>query len=263
MTAAVPACAPALPTGVKNGRGLLWSAAEEAILHRLYPRHGTDGCLPYLPARLPRAIIAKANKLGLLAQSPHRRQADSTPALDAAIRRLYAHGKPGPGKMADFARRTGRPRQWVRSRAIALGAAVPARGGRRWTPAEDQVLRDHEGRGARFLQRRLVAQGITDRSETAIAERCRRLRLQCDDGADRYTVQDIARALGLDGHVIAAWIKRGLLQGAMTVSQDGNPGEWRVTHAALRHFMVANPLEWWPGRCERSWLVDILANGGR
>ena len=40
---------------------------------------------------------------------------------------------------------------------------------------------------------------------------------------------------------------------------DGRASEWIVSRANLRAFMVRYPGEWFPVRCDRFWLVDILA----
>jgi hypothetical protein len=250
---------PAADAG-KTGKGYSWSADELRVLRERYPYGGVLACLPFLPARNEPAVRAKASKLGLRYLSGYRQQPPSTDALDAAIRQLYAAGLIKPGAMAAFVRRHGRPRQWVRSRAIQLGVA-PARAARHWTPAEDALLARHEGRGARYMQKALIAAGITDRTEPAIAERCRKLALDArKDRGDDYTCNAAAAALGLDSHVILRWITAGRLPAQRIPPANGGAGHsWRIRHRDLRDFMIRYPLDWYPGRCDRSWLVETLA----
>ena len=58
----------------------------------------------------------------------------------------------------------------------------------------------------------------------------------------------------------AIWINKGLLKASRGETRDdGRASEWLITRARLRTFLIAYPGEWYPGRCDRYWLVEILA----
>lgn len=244
------------------GRGPRWSLEELRVLRERYPTGGALACVPYLPTRNENTIRAKANKLRILHQRGYMRQAPSDDLLDAAIRKLYAKGKPAPGKMAALCARYGRPRQWVRSRAIKLGAIAHIRG-RNWTPEEDAILREHAGFGPRKMQKALIAAGITDRTEPAIAERCRRVHgisNAVERDPDLYSANDVAGLIGEDVHRILGWLSRGGLRGrAEHDPATGRVTRWNITRKDLREWMIRHPQDWLPARCDRYWLIEILA----
>jgi hypothetical protein len=244
------------------GRGPRWSVDELRVLRERYPTGGALACLPFLPARHENTIRAKANKLGIRHHAQYARQAPSDDLLDAAIRKLYAKGKPAPGAMAKLCARYNRPRQWVRSRAIKLGAITHIRG-RNWTADEDAILRELAGFGPRKMQKALVKAGFTDRTEPAIAERCRRVHAisnRVERDPDLYSANDVAGLLGEDDHRILGWLNRGALRGrAERDPVTGRVTRWNVTRKDLREWMIRHPQEWLPARCDRYWLVEILA----
>lgn len=250
---------PALPLTEKIGRGQGWSPAELQVLMDRYPQGGTGACLPFLPARSDAQIRARARKLGLSFNEGYHQWHPSTDQLDAAIRRLYAGGRLKPGAMLAFCRTWGRSRQWVRSRAIQLRVVGSTGTSRRWTEEEEAILARLEGRGTRAMQRALIAAGYRDRTEPAIAERCRTRDLAVRDQGDEYSATSAAAALGIEVHQVLNWIKRGQLKAAAQRTPGGEVGIYRIAHADLREFLITYPLDWHPGRCDRAWLVEILA----
>jgi hypothetical protein len=243
------------------GRGPRWSTEELRVLRERYPTGGALACLPFLPARAEHSIRAKANRMGILAQRAHVRQAPSDDLLDQAIRKLYALGKPRPGAMATLCARYDRPRQWVRARAITLGAIKHTRG-RDWTPEEDAILREHEGHGLRTMQKALIAAGIRDRTEPAIQERCRRaLRISTavDRDPDLYSAAEIAVLMGEDSHRVINWIRRSGLPARAEREPNGRVTRWNVRRADLRRWLIEHPQSWLPARADRFWVIEILA----
>ena len=86
------------------------------------------------------------------------------------------------------------------------------------------------------------------------------LGLERRDKSEEFTANEVGRLLGLDSHVVLNWIKAGSLKAQRGDTRgDGRASEWIVTRANLRAFMIRHPGEWFPGRCDRFWLVDILA----
>jgi hypothetical protein len=246
--------------GPLTPRGHLgWSRAEWDVLTDHYPQGGALACAPYLPHRPLNSIRFAAARLGLHYRPYYRRQPPSDDRTDAAIRQLYANGQPPPGAQHALCVRLQRPRQWLRQRAIKLGAIRYIRG-RNWTGPEDAILAALEGQGPRAIQKKLIAAGYRDRSEASIGERCRRLGLCAIlDRAGTYSANEVGLLLGQNVHVVLRWIKAKRLPAQAQRSQDGGVVAWRVTHQHLREFLIANPLEWTPARVDRFWLIDILA----
>lgn len=251
----------ARPDGRRTGRYLAWSPAEEAVIRAYYPRGGALACQPLLPARQAEAIAMKAQRLGVRYRDGYQYQPPSDERTDRLLRELYVNGSVAKGSMAALAVKLGRPRQWLRQRAIALGVAASLRGPN-WRPEEDAILEALEGRGPRAMQKALARAGYR-RPETAIAARCSRISISAGlDRSDVYSGNEIGRLLGIHDHrVITRWIKSGALR-ATAERAPLPPHEvisWRVRRQDLRSWMIANPLLWWPGRCDRYWLVEILS----
>jgi hypothetical protein len=255
--------APAYPVERLEGKRPFWSPAEWAVLRRYYPELGAAGLAPYLPARTVPAITETARKAGIHFNAPYSKQKPTTAQLDQAIKRLYKNGVLESGQMARFCRQWDRPRQWVRMRAIQLGVCQPRRRGVGWQAEEDAILEQFEGRGTRYVQVQLMKAGHLGRTEPAIAQRMKYLDLTVRDRTDFYTAQEVSRLLNLEIHVPLNWIKAGKLKAKKRASQsDAATVAWEIRRSDLRAFMIAYPGEWYPGRCDVYWLVDILANRG-
>lgn len=253
-----PPLVPAEPGGPCRGTKRQWSPAELALLDAYYPDLGPTRIAPYLPARTVQAITEYARKRGLHHQAGHTFR-PTTPEIDRAIKRLYHRGYLKPGELKKFCQTWDRPRQWVRLQAIRLGVRFE---GRRtpWTPEEDAILDAHEGRGTRYVQKALTAAGFPGRTEPAIGQRMWLLGLERRDKSEEFTASEAGRLLGEDSHVVLNWIKAGALVAKRgETRQDGKAAEWFVSRANLRAFMIKHPGEWFPGRCDRYWLVDMLA----
>lgn len=248
-----------MPDTKRNGKNFCWSEAEIEVLRHLYPQGGVLLVRPLLPARADHSINCKAALLGIRFHSGYYRQPDSTPMEDKSIRAIYARGgRADSAKLHAHLRKYKRTRQWVRSRAIQLGyVAMPSR--RHWTPAEEAILRDCEGIGTRQTQRLLTQAGYR-RTEPAIAERWRSMGLSARyKNADVYTANDVSALLGMDIHIILSWCQRGRLKARADSTFVGTIATWHIDRKDLRSFLISHPLEWYPGRCDRPWLVDILS----
>ena len=251
---------PVQPLPERTGNGLRWSPEELMVLRERYPTGGALACMPFLPAREARAITAKARRLGMRFFASYQRQAPSDERTDRLIRALYANGAPKPGAMRDLQAQTQRPRQWLRARAIALGAIQHIRGPN-WTPDEDAILERLEGKGPRTQQKALVAAGFTGRSESSIAERCRRLGMMSTvDRSEIYSLNDVTKLLGITNHcTISRWLQRGDLKAKSQGTDTAGVTRWAIRRADLREFLITHPLEWLPARCDRHWLIELLA----
>ena len=243
-----------------------WTPRELQVIRERYPEGGSAACAPLLPARTPNAIVERARKLGVRHHREYVKAAPSNDLLDAAIRKLYARGKPPNGAMAEFAARWKRSRQWVRGRAIKLGCALSMGQDRRWTEAEEALLLDAIDLSPRAAQKRMAAElGIQDRTEPAIAERMRLLRRRHGlarepaRDPDLFSARELRLLMGVDHKAVSRWISRGLLEARAKRDQFGATVSWEIRRGPLREFLIRYPSEWHPGKCDRYWLVEILA----
>lgn len=242
-----------------------WTARELQVVRERYPEGGAVACAPLLPERTNAAITERARKLGIHHHRRYIKAAPSNDVLDAAIRKLYSQGKPRAGQMAAFAAQWQRSRQWVRARAITLGVAASMGQFRAWSAAEDELLLreiDHAPRTVQICMRDQL--DIRDRTEPAIAERMRWLRRQHGlsrplPDPDIYSGNELERVMGVDHRTISRWISRGMLFARARRDKHGVILRWEIRRKALREFMIAHPAEWHPGKCDRYWLVEILA----
>lgn len=241
-----------------------WSAPELQVIRERYVAGGATACAPLLPERTLPAINDRARKLGLRHHRQYIKAAPSNDALDQAIRSLYAQGKPRNGQMAEFARHWARSRQWVRARAIQLGAIAPMGQFRPWTADEERVLLEAIDHTPRTAQLRLAEQlGIRDRTDSAVAERMRRLRRTHGlagpaPDPDRFSVHELQQLMGVHHRTVARWIKLGLLRAKTVRDAHGVVLRYEIRRGRLREFLITYPAEWHPGKCDRYWLIELL-----
>jgi hypothetical protein len=159
-----------------------WSDLEDTLL-----RLAGDRGIPAteLAPRLRRpveSIRARRRKLRLARPAAQR----YTDADDATLRARWSSGD-----IETLARELGRTPDALRLRARGLGLHRPPPR-RRWTPAEDAIVRDGYTRGLACGE---IADSLPDRSPTAVAARARKLGLATY--ARRWTPQDHARLRAL------------------------------------------------------------------
>lgn len=151
-----------------------WRADEDAAVRDGYERGLSCAHIAAeLPGRTPTAVAARAAKLGVATYARAW-----TPREDHALRQLARNGI----ELERAARRLGRTPEALRARARKLDLAPPrsprtGRGGRRWTPSEDELLRLYGALNPAALA------DLLDRSPEAITQRLRRLGLR--EGAQR------------------------------------------------------------------------------
>lgn len=249
------------------GARRFWTTKELATLRAIYPTSGLPGCIEALPGRTSRAIYGMAGTLKLLAPVTERRGAPyqrwtTTPHIDAAIVRTY-QTNPTKGAVKQLGHSINRPRSWIRARATQLGCAVPRFKEPPWSDKEKEIVATHATKSPEIIARILVRAGHK-RTATAVAVQRKRLGISSID-PDNYTARGVGTLMGVDGKTVLGWIEKGWLQasrrGTDRVAIQGGD-MWLIRPAAVRAFVIDNVAAVDIRKCDKFWLVDLLANGG-
>lgn len=165
-----------------------WTEWEDAVV-----RDGYTSGLPcaeiahQLPQRSSASVAARARKLGLVSYAGRWSTQDQLRLMQLTIT---------GSTIEDAAQKLNRTPEAIRRRAARLGIAPPAkarasRDGRRWTPAEDELLRLHHALNpARLAQ-------LLGRSDGAVCLRLRALGLRA--AAARSPHHPVSRRNGAAG----------------------------------------------------------------
>lgn len=247
---------PVTPTAPRTGTRASWTPRERQVIREHYLRGGTAACAALLPARSKHAISEQARRLGLRRQKPHAAPQPSSEWIDAELRRFYGRARTASGELKALSQRLGRSRQWIYSRARAIGAIVGRIKPPNWLQEEDDILHAHEGKGLRAIQKRLAAAGYR-RSAAAITARLydHGLSARVDD-PDLFTANQLASAMRVDSKQVCQWIERGWLR----ATRDGSGASaWRIRRRDVRRFLIEHIGRWDHQRIEQYWLVEMLA----
>jgi hypothetical protein len=155
-----------------------WSAAEDHALRDGYSagRSCEEIHRSGLPRRSPGAIAARARKLGLTSYARAW-----TPEEERRLAMLLAWGTPPEQIALALTRSPEAIRQRARRRGLQIPAAhPPERNGRRWTPAEDEILLLHPGVSPGVLS------NLLSRSDHSIRQRQSRLGVRTGNRSPHY-----------------------------------------------------------------------------
>ena len=174
--------------------------------------------------------------------------------IDQRIRDGYAAAR-AKGDYARLADELGRPRWWVQKRAAALGLTRTVRTRLdAWSAGELELIERWGTCTLPVIRRKLAAAGYT-RTETAIAVKLKRLRIDRDD-PDRWSPGDVARALGVDPATVRDWIaRRGLA--AVTVGRSDR-ARLAIERKALRGWIKLHPRYVDLRRVDQVWFMDLI-----
>lgn len=139
-------------------------------------------------------------------------------------------------------------RHQIRYRASELGLTRVAH--RRWTPAEDERLRELTRQGASLA----MMGKLLRRSIGAVRQHVRDLHIRRLEVAG-HTASSVAHGLGCTSDVVYRWIKAGHLR---AIHMDGQI--YIVTPADLRAFLVEHRDLWSLRTCSKAWLVQALTS---
>lgn len=171
-----------------------------------------------------------------------------TPERDAFLVKHYDGNT--KGRAAQIARTFGWPRWVINKRAGQLALTRPIER-QDWTEDEVSFLHQHLGaRTAAWIAKRL------SRSEAAVAMKIKRLGLcrRVDDGT--YSARQVAAGFGIDGHVVDAWIRSGLLKATRDMQQER--ATWRVHPEDVAVFIRSNPMAFDIRKVDQVWFLDVL-----
>ena len=185
-----------------------------------------------------------------------------TPETDALIRDAYV-------KLRNFGNRRalpalrgklGWPKHVINKRGRELGLARVKE--KPWTSEEKALLDKWAHLSLPRIRLKLRRAGF-DRSETGIKLKMRRM-LITKDTLDYCSPTKIALAMGIDGHKVMSWIRRGWLhaetKGTARTEQQG--GDAHLVHLnELRHFLLNHPDEYELGPIEKFWFLDVVSGG--
>jgi hypothetical protein len=195
--------------------------------------------------------------------SQARPRSTFTPAMDAAILRVYREIKPRDWRapaIRNLARALGLPRWRVSHRARELGAYQPRIKELPWSSRELHILELNAHYTAKTIQEKLKASGFI-RSFNGIHVKLVRMRFkkQCVKGSARV----VAECFGVDPSTVAdQWIRQGLLKasrrGTDRTSQQGGD-EWLIKEKDIKAFIINNIGIIDLRKVDKFWFVAILA----
>lgn len=184
-----------------------------------------------------------------------------TEKLDARIEAEYAKHVRGTCKR--LSKELGISTSYISFRARVLGCRslrASSERERPWSKEEDRVLIDHGHEPAKLLVRRFARRGRPGRTQDMIYRRAAFLvnRGEMDPlGVPRdglYSPDDICSAMGVCRRTFGKWVNSGVLK----AERKGDSRVY-VKLRDLRRFLIDGIILYDPGRCDKFWLVDVLA----
>ena len=190
-----------------------------------------------------------------------RRKYIFTDQIDQRIREIYQNhpdAKTRPG-IRLLAKKVGMPHWSLKRRAHELGLARTKE--QRWSEPELEILARHAWMSDERIRLKLKAAGYP-RTVTGIHLKLKRMRFKEDMGF--YSANGLARALGIDNHTVARWIRAGHLKakyrGTERTEQQG--GDIYLIHEKdVRRFILQHPSDIDLRKVDQLWFLDVITNG--
>lgn len=184
-----------------------------------------------------------------------------TPPLDAMLRAAY---RTVPLDL--LAAACGRSPASIQRRASLLGLrrsdrplAPAPQAKRRWTAADDDLIREQYGTGPTWRLARQLG-----RSEVAVRVRAKRLGINA--AVNVWSARQLADLFGVDSHVPERWRAAGLLTGRRSIGA-GPHRRWAFDGLAVERFIQDHPAAYnrrriqpgyWRDLAEQTWQADPL-----
>jgi len=175
------------------------------------------------------------------------------------IKKMYLDEATDRGKVGRLAKKIGVPRTKLTNIARSNGWIPVKMAGdyhRAWCDKEDELIIRNGHCAPITTQRRLKKYGYS-RSISAIE--VRRAKLRACSYSDGMSAQELAMCMGVDSHIVLRAIKAGKLKAKRKEGYEGQKVDWFILPKAVREYIKT----WLPEidlrKCEKFWLVDVLA----
>ena len=190
-----------------------------------------------------------------------RRKYNFTDQIDQRIREIYQNhpdAKTRPG-IRLLAKKVGMPHWALKKRARELGLARTKE--RPWSEPELDILTRYAWMSDERIRLKLKAAGYA-RTVTGIHLKLKRMRFKED--VSFYSANGLARALGIDNHTVARWIRAGHLKakhrGTKRTKQQG--GDIYLIHEKdVRRFILEHPTAIDLRKVDQLWFIDVITKG--
>lgn len=236
-----------------------WRTHEVSALRDLYPLGGAAAVRAAMPHRTLGSIYTTAQRLGIRCHKPStqgkrfERVHHNSERIDQMIRDAYAQAR-RRGDLKRLLAPIGRPAWWVHKRAAVLGCTHNNRARVGQWQADEIALLERWGSCTLVSIRRKLAAAGHQRTETAIAIKLKRLRIDRDD-PDTWTARGLAELLGVTGTTVIDWIERRGLPA--TCTQCGSQRRYTVTRRALRGWIRLHPRYVDLRRVDQPWFMEL------
>lgn len=246
-----------------------WTESELTALKHCYVTVPTAELASRL-GHSAHCIRSKANLLGLRKapekNQKHPRAHQWTEAEDEALRRMWLDvGARISGHNAAWAaRQLGVTVAQARTRAAVLGLRRCRLKEACWSDAELELLDQWLHLPPPLIRQRLQRKGFRRTESAIVVQRYRRFGgLAMATGG--YSATQLATMLGTSTRPVLGWIEKRWLAATprgVTLNETGGPGDrWTITPAAIRRFIVDNPIHI-TSRVNLVWLIDLLGGKG-
>lgn len=186
-----------------------------------------------------------------------------TPAMDDQIRQAYqlhVTNRRSVSIKGTLCKRFGVPPWAIQQRAAKLGLCRAKE--KPWTEPELHLLERHAWKVETRIEQIFRSAGFA-RSAVAIRVKLRR---HFVGGKVQhypfYSANRLSQLIGLDRHVINAWINGGLLKARRQgTAHAGTPRDfWMIYPEDVRQFLTANPMAFDLRKVDQLWFMDLLTN---
>ena len=190
-----------------------------------------------------------------------RRKYNFTDQIDQRIREIYQNhpdAKTRPG-IRLLAKKVGMPLWALKKRARELGLARTKE--QPWSEPELDILARYAWMSDERIRLKLKAAGYA-RTVTGIHLKLKRMRFKED--VSFYSANGLARALGIDNHAVARWIRAGHLKAKYrgTERTDQQGGDIYLIHEKdIRRFILEHPTDIDLRKVDQLWFLDVITNG--
>ena len=190
-----------------------------------------------------------------------RRKYIFTDQIDQRIREIYQNHPDAKTRhgVRLLAKKVGMPHWALKKRARELGLARTKE--QPWSEPELDILARYAWMSDERIRLKLKAAGYA-RTVTGIHLKLKRMRFKED--VSFYSANGLARALGIDNHTVARWIRSGHLKakyrGTERTEQQG--GDIYLIHEKdVRRFILEYPTDIDLRKVDQLWFLDVITNG--